>query len=337
MKAYLDCFQSDDFRVIPFFHTVRGQLKLDYFVVRFFVDMFAYLGSLIRHRPDGIHMLGLKNTAVPREFMVVLFARLFRIPVLYDIKGGSFIIWYEQAGRLPQWIMRFILNKSTVVLSEGRAYMPYVKDKFGIESHYFPNFVPSPEVPVDVPDRLQSTELKLLFVGYAYEGKGVFELIEGCNKTAETVPVTLTMIGREHEDFTTWLNALPLHTNLKIDRLGILPHPEVLKHFALNDLYLYPSRHYGEGHNNSINEAMMMGLVIVTTHQGFMDSILSEETAYFLSELSPQGIQDVLTQIHLDRETARQKAQNAHTYLQKHFTSDKLSKTVHQHYHTLTK
>lgn len=336
MSAYLNYFKSDAFAIEPSFHSIRGGSKLDFFVLRFFKDAFSFIKDIINQKPKGIHILAQYRTAIPREFIVVLISKILSVPVLYEVKAGSFITWFESTNIIFKSMMKFVLGNSDVVLAEGIPYLNYLKEYFNIDAHYFPNYVPSAEVPEKIPEKLLNDVIKVLFVGYAYKAKGVYELVEGCNLAAKNVPIELTLIGKESEEFKTWLDNQSLEANFIINRLGVKPHHIVLEWFDKIDVYCYPTSHKGEGHNNSINEAMMMGAIIITTKQGFLGTVLSNERAYFLDKISPEEISSTFEKINNNRPLSKTKALESRNYLVNNFTSEVAYKKLVNHYKVLT-
>ncbi|MCB0678309.1 MAG: glycosyltransferase family 4 protein [Saprospiraceae bacterium] len=335
MGLYLQHFRSETMEFVPSFHTVRGQYRFGFFVVRFFLDLFIFVRDLLRYRPAAVHLLGQYRSAIPREFIVVLLCRLARKPVVYEIKAGVFVEWYQGTNPLFRAMTDFCLRRAALVLCQGRPYVHFLRKQLGIESRYHPNFVPVEEIPDDPGEKLTGEALRVLFVGYAFHDKGVFELVEGCRLAASSTPVELTLVGHEHSDFTKWMDAISPTAGLRVTRKGRLPHEEALEEYRRSDVYCYPTRHRGEGHNNSINEAMMMGLIIVTTRQGFMDTILDEDTACFLPEISPQAIAGALLDISLHREEYRRRSAKVREHLLANFTSEIVFGRLEQHYRRL--
>jgi glycosyltransferase involved in cell wall biosynthesis len=232
----------------------------------------------------------------------------------------------------------FILSRAKVIICEGQLYVDYLRKELGVESHYFPNFVLECEVPGDVKDKLRGDKLRVLFVGYCFEGKGVFELVEGCQLALKKgVPIELTLVGHEHDDFTRFLDSKSAdNLSYTINRIGIVEHGEVLAHYESHDVFCMPSRHRGEGHTNTVNEAMMMGMVIVSTRHGFLESVLADNSSFFLDELTPLDIANTLKMIHDDQDEARRRAANARTRLMSFFTSNAAFANLSAHYETLT-
>lgn len=337
MAAYLN-FQFDNISLSPLFHTVRGESDLGIFtsLMRSFVDLKRIVQALIFNRPQGVHVLAQYRKAVGREFALSVLAKIFGIPYIYEIKAGSFIDFCEKSGVLNSFFLRYILNNAQVVLCEGEKYIPYLEKTFNIKGYYFPNFVLSTEIPVNPNVLFESDILRVLFVGYCTRDKGVFELVEGVSYFAEkrNVNVELTLVGSEDPDFSKFIEGYPIGNNLKIVRSGKLAHKDVLVQMSKNDIYCYPSRHRGEGHNNSINEAMMFGLVVITTKIGFLLEVL-ENSAFFIDDVESAQIYSALSQIQLDKSGAMEKARRAHHRLLSSYTDSVVHERLEFHYEQL--
>ena len=115
-----------------------------------------------------------------------------------------------------------------------------------------------------------------------------------------------------------------------------MEHGEVLALYDTHDVFCMPTRHRGEGHTNTINEAMMMGMVIVSTRHGFLESVLADNASFFLDDLTPLDIANTLKMIHNDRDEARRRAKRARTRLMSCFTSNTAFSNLSAHYGTLT-
>lgn len=319
MTQYLKFFRSAAFEIIPCFHTVAGEGKVKSFAWRFCIDLFRFLKVMVRIRPAVVHILAQYRTATPREFTVVLLCRVFRTPVIYEVKAGSFSSWYPKTNFVFRKMIDFCIRHADTVLCEGKPTIDTIQKSTGVTGVFFPNFVSIAEIPPQVPEKLARPELQVLFVGYAFRDKGIFELVEGCHLAAKKCPVVLNLIGYEHSEFTEWITQHSFNKNLTINRLGRQPHDMVMDYFGKNDIYCYPTRHPGEGHNNSINEAMMHGMVIITARQGFLESVL-EDTAYFIHEITPQAIADKLLHIANNKAEAREKSHRTRQRLMENFT-----------------
>lgn len=322
MATYLNYYKSEKFQLNPCFHTVRGAGKSNSFVVRFIKDAYRLCTHFLKISPDCVHVLAQYRSAFPREYFVFFVSKVMRKPFLYEIKAGAFIDWYQKSSVGTRWVVRNLLRNSNSILVEGNVYRRYLKEKLNIESVYFPNFVPEEVIPKSTSLRLDKPLLRVLFIGFCYEGKGVYELVKGLNIVASSgVKVSLSFVGHESQDFSSWLDNYEKHDGLEIFRYGRLDYSETLTHFSKNDVYLYPSKHSGEGHNNTINEAMMYGIVIVCSRQGFLADILNHDEAYFLDKVTPEEVANALLEIHRDPNDALRRGERAREKLEKCYSS----------------
>ncbi|HRI19365.1 MAG TPA: glycosyltransferase family 4 protein [Panacibacter sp.] len=324
MSVYLQTFISNEFELVPCYHSVRvsGKLQFLSFPFRLLKDIYAFIKSVQLYKPSIIHILGQYRSATPREYFIVLISKLFRKKIVYEIKAGVFIEFFRSANPVYKYMIGYILNQSSVILVEGEVYIDFIRNRYPQKKvFWFPNFVPYEELPPKLKPKLTGELLSVLFAGYCYEGKGVYELVKGLNLAAEKgIKINLTLIGKESPDFKNWLNNFSANANLQINRMGVMPHQLVLQCMREQDIYLYPSRHPGEGHNNSINEAMMNNMVIVSSKIGFLTSVLADG-AYFLKQVDMNEIAMVIDHISTHKKEALEKAAKANKRLADRYTS----------------
>ena len=323
MSVYLATLGDGALDLIPFHHSVRGQHRglANTDPVRMLRDTMAFLIVCLSKRPDAVHVMAQYRGALAREYGQALICRALRIPFGYDVKAGAFASSFEAGSRRYRSLLRRVIASADLLFAEGRDTQAALRAEFGREAVYFPNFVPIEEVPEALPERLARDAIRLLFVGYCYRDKGVFDLVEGARETARAgVALELDLIGAESPDFTAWIDALPDQDGLTVRRHGKRPHEDVLAAMRAADVYAYPTSHPGEGHNNSINEAMMHGLVILTTRQGFLGDVLGGGCAFFLDRVAPASIAAMIGKIASDRAAARQVARAARQRLLEDFT-----------------
>jgi len=338
MQTYLSTLSGDGLELRPFYHSVRGQSKgiagtLWYRLLR---DSFGFAWSCLWRRPAAVHVLAQYRGAVVREFAQLLICRVLRIPFCYDVKAGAFAQSYLQGRRLYRMMVRRLVRSADVVFAEGRKTEDILNKDFSRAAVFFPNFVPETEIPETVPQRLTAPVIKLLFVGYCYADKGTRDLVEGAQIAAgQGVLLQLDLIGAEAPDFTAWMDQRPPVPGLTVHRHGRQDHAVVLEAMTKADVYVYPTSHPGEGHNNSVNEAMMSGLVIVTRPQGFLGDVLPNDCAIMLDAVSAAEIARALHVIDNDRPAARELARHARLRLQTSYSSTVARRIFTDAYQTL--
>lgn len=338
MALYLEEFQYENIKLIPFFTTSRkkNDFFLISFLIRFIKDIFGFIFNLFFRKVNAVHILGQYRMAIPREAAFVLISKLFRIPVIYEIKAGKFIT-FSSSSFIKLILKKFIIKKSELILCEGRVYVDYLKEKFQKESFYFPNVVSKKEIP---PKReLQLKEpIKILFVGYCYEGKGIFDLIRAINYENFNIKIELEIIGAESHEFSLWINDLKISDNLNIIRYGLQEHSFVLERMKYNDIYCYPTKHPGEGHNNTINEALMNNMIIIASDAGFLGDILNDCAFVIEKDQNPEEkIREYLLFVINNPQKATNLAKKGREKIENLFNSNVQGKILEKHYEKILK
>jgi glycosyltransferase involved in cell wall biosynthesis len=281
MNLYLKEFNFTNIHVEAYYCTSRKkkELKLFSFPIRFFLDIFRFLQIVRKGHIDIVHILGQYRTAIPREFAWILVCKLYGIKTAYDIKAGQFKSASDNSN-IHALFAKYILKNSDLILAEGLPYLPYVKSIVDKSAIYFPNVIASSEIPIQRKFKKHPV-VDILFVGYCNESKGVYDLINAVYDKEITHSIKVELIGAQSPRFSVWLKTLPGKKNIQIISHGRKPHDFVLEKMAECTYYVYPSRHIGEGHNNSINEAMMNSMVIIASKAGFLGNVL-ENCGYSL-------------------------------------------------------
>ena len=326
MVTYLQTLAGEKFEFMPCFHTVRTAGKAGYlkFPIRMIVDAYRLIEGL-QKGVSIVHMLGQYRSAIYREYLFSIICKYSKTPYVYELKAGAFINWYNSTFIINKAMARFVLKNASKVLCEGLPYVDFLQSEFSLPSEYWPNFVPSDEVP-----KVQNTSkkadgvhpLKICFIGYCYHGKGIFELVEGLNIVANKgIDIELNIIGHESEEFKEFLGHFELSEKFTINRFGKQSHDKVLDILKRSDLFYLPSKHKGEGHNNSINEAMMLNIPIICSKQGFSYHLLKDGMAIFVEDVSPVMIaQSIYT--FLENDCGHAMAEKANNYFTLHLHSN---------------
>lgn len=331
MKTYNYLYKKSTNSTMNIFHTVRGQNYgfKEFFIIRLFSDIIHFSIKILEFNPYAIHILAQYRTAMYREFFIVLLCNISHIKVIYDIKAGAFINSYKNKNFIYKLFTYYVIKSSCVVLCEGKPVKYFLMKEFNKPSFYFPNFVLLNEIPNSVPQIFNKPCIHFLFVGFCYKSKGVFELVDSCNELAFSgFHVQLSIVGAEHPSFVKFLNEKKLSPNFTLHRYGKKSHEFALNMFNKADIYVYPTRHPGEGHNNTINEALMYGRIIVTTRWGFLNSILSSNSCFFIDDITKQNLLESFKLILTNKEEARTVALNGRSLLELNFTEKYASQVL---------
>lgn len=336
MSVYLHKFSSNKFKFIPCYHTVHGNSTYHIHTkfIRLLIDIKRFIICLKTSKNIfGIHILAQYRSAIIREFFIVIISLLFKKHVIYEIKAGAFIAFYENSNILFKLIIKIIIKNSSIIFVEGKKYIDFLYNNFGVKSIHIPNFIPYSDLKYIRNKTMSTTNMKILFVGNCIKSKGVFELVEACKIAKKNgLNIELTLIGLESRDFKGYLDKIEKKCKFKLNRFGLKKHSFILDQMGKNHIYIYPTYYPGEGHNNSITEAMMMKMIIITTKEGFLTDILTKNESFFVRKKSIQDIVKTLNYINCNREISLKKGEAAYKKVINNYTDRIVFKKIEETY-----
>jgi glycosyltransferase involved in cell wall biosynthesis len=287
-------------------------------------DLVKITFFLIRFRNNTIlHYITGSGFATYRTLIVSLFAKILSIPLVLDARGNSLNKFAEGNERSPLLISwKLILGFSKSILVQQRSTHRSLRDQFGKKVIHHPNPIKKRQSNRKN-EILQSGAIKIVFVGYCYEKKGVFDLVEGCNiASGNDIKIELSLIGKEEHSFSAYLNDFKSNLNLIIKRFGKQNFDFVQRKLCDNDIFIFPSFHPGEGHPNIINEAISAELALITAKVGTITEFLSDEKCYFIEQHSADDIADKIQYVLKNPIEAKEKANEALRYLKLNFSEN---------------
>lgn len=339
MQLMVDYFKSSDINVKYVSYGVRSYHKFWFLFlpVRLIGDIGVLLANL--KGANLIHVVANSGPALFRAFAATCVSKTFGLPVLLDVRGSALDDFSEQRSTFIYKIMwSFVIFFSSKVFVQRKNTSENLKSRYRNKIVHQPNMIPDEDIKKYSRPILLDKTINVIFVGYCYLDKGVFDIVEGCRiASGRGMSINLTFVGEEHVDFSEFLNLFDEHEGLFIRRLGKKDRNEVLNLLNYSDVFTFPTYHKGEGHPNVINEAMAHGLSIIATHWGAISELLNDETAYFVDAKSPRQIADTLCYIDRNRGEAKRKGLLARERLISDFTASKVLCDLDNVYRSLTK
>jgi glycosyltransferase involved in cell wall biosynthesis len=167
-------------------------------------------------------------------------------------------------GALKRTNLVLATNQETVEIAEknGAKNVQLFLDS-GLPPEYFP---PEP------PTRLESQELRLLWLSRIELRKGLYLALEALSKVNSAIPFKLSIIGQG--PFDSYVNQWIEHFNLetKVEYHGGLPWTKVQDAYLENDVFLFTSLR--DSYGSVLLEAMSQALPIITlNHHGARDFV----------------------------------------------------------------
>ena len=201
--------------------------------------------------------------------LTVFISWLLRIPVLTDLRAGTFIKYYKEYSSLYRWANKIILNKSTAITVESKYYIEEIKKIIKNKDKtisYFPNVANCDELNFKVK---QTDTYKIFYFGRITSNKGIDIMLETVKMLDNRF--TLYLAGPVANDID--INSIE---NDKTKYLGLLKSDEIKEILKETHFFIFPTRHEGEGQSNALIEAMSEGVIPIAYNQGFCAEVISD-------------------------------------------------------------
>ena len=244
---------------------------------------------------------------------------------IYDIRAGRFIEFAETSPPRMQRLLDKVIRSADAVTVEGRSYVNYIRERWGIEALYMPNFISWAETGA----RHQAVQnaqgpMRVAFTGRLNEDKGVLVLVEAVARLAQRRVVRLDLIGPPQGGVGEKVRAMVDRHNLAnvIVMHGQMPKERLLALAAQNHVYALPTFHSTEGHSNALTEAMALGLAVVTCDQGFCADVVSGGAGVLVPQHDPDALAKVLEELAGDPERRRRMGEAARQRAREHFSDE---------------
>lgn len=291
---------------------------------RMIADNVKFAKNILLTKATIIYIVANGGVAVYRTLIAAILARILGKVVYVDVRGNALESYVtSNMGGMQKAAWTVILKTANNILGQHKRSVTVLIEIYGSKIQYHPNWFDMDSIQERKVEVLSSPRRRIVFVGYCYKPKGVFDIVNGCNKACISgLSIDLSFIGQEHESFSNFLDAFSPSNGLIINRRGRIDRRNILEILSTSDVFLFPSYHPGEGHPNVINEAMSCKLTIVSTRVGAIDDILDESTAYFVRPESPDDIAKRLLEIDANRHLARAKGERAFHRLGAEFSEE---------------
>ncbi|HAJ64536.1 MAG TPA: glycosyltransferase family 1 protein [Cyanobacteria bacterium UBA8543] len=261
-----------------------------YKVLVFFKAIVELFWRLLLKEADLVHIHVSERGSAFRQAITALIIIGFRIPVIMHTHSCDFHSFYS---KLPQWIqqwMSWVFGSCTrfIVLSES--WKTYYIENIGLKQKrviVLPNPV---KIPLQVPQRLGSQKVNIVFLGRIGQRKGAFDLIQAFASlpTEQKTCSRLTVAGDgEGEQARSLVKSLNLTDYITI--LDWVNQEQRDALLAKADVFVLPS--YNEGLPMAVLEAMSWSLPVITTPVGGIPEVITHNQNGLL--VTPGNIQDL--------------------------------------------
>jgi glycosyltransferase involved in cell wall biosynthesis len=255
--------------------TVQGMTKVLAYVTGF-LRLFYNLAAC--HSGCVVHITALYKHFIYVEWLLVQLARLKRCHVVYDIRAGSMLRYYEECGQIYRRVFASTLRSANLVMVEGEIYFSLVEALTGRLPVYLPNHVQTNEGPARGDARSSDSIPCMIYVGRITRDKGIEIALDAARAfTRAGVSCLMRVVGDGDPAYLSHLREQ--FAECTVDWRGPLTSDQVTAALSTAHFFLFPTHHPGEGHSNALTEAMAMGCVPIASVNGFNRSVVGDAGA----------------------------------------------------------
>jgi glycosyltransferase involved in cell wall biosynthesis len=259
-------------------------------------SMVLLIWRLLSKKTDLVHIHIAHGGSILRKAIIASIAFTFRKPVLMHAHGAEFHLNYANSPQPIQRLMQKIFNQCHGWIALTSFWQDFYISTLGLDPQKVFVLLNPTELPSQIPQRLDSPKIKLVFLGNIGERKGTFDLIEAFAK----LPVHLRnsaelSIAGDGKIAQAKELADRLNLGERVNFLGLIDAHDrdlLLEHA---DIYVLPT--YNEGLPLALLEAMSWGLPVITTPVSGIPDVVQDRQNGLL--VNPGDIQQLTDRLQL--------------------------------------
>lgn len=244
-----------------------------------FKRLLVYCGKLWIGRPDIVLIFTSSGFSLLEKGLMGRIALFLQKPTLIFPRSGVIIEQFSNSS-LQRCLIKWSLGNSSKLLCQGDAWFNFAVQNLNYLETNAPvihNWTASKEllaigqskIDLDVND-----PVKLLFLGWLEEKKGIFELLDSCLQLNDKTRFSLVVAGKGNAEEGAMEFVKDNGLVEKVDFRGWVEGNELEKLFHECDVLVLPS--WAEGLPNAMIEAMAAGLAVVVSAVGNVPSVLTD-------------------------------------------------------------
>lgn len=286
--------------------------------------------ELIKFNPEIVYLgINAKGIGFLKDFPIALLTKLFgnKLVLHYHNKGVSDF----QDKRAYNFLYK-ILFKNTLVILLSKKLHKDVSKYVSINNVFFlSNGIPAKHSTFNKNTPL-NTPPKLLFLSNLIESKGVYELLYALKLLkSQGFKFICNFVGGEgdisSEKFKSKLESLNIQDCAFY--LGKKYGTEKYDIFQSSDIFIFPTYYHNEIFSLVILEAMMFGLPVISTDEGAISDIITDNvTGFIVKKKSSQDLADKIQLLIKNPQTRIKMGENGKEKFLKFFTLEIFEKRL---------
>jgi glycosyltransferase involved in cell wall biosynthesis len=284
--------------------TTHDEGSLYHRIMVFAKALAKFLKIMFTQKIDAVHIHLSEGGSVLRKAIFCLLALIFNKPFLIHAHGAEFQVTYAKLPQLAQKFLSTLFQRCQGFIVLSKTWHDYYVLNLSLNPKQV-IILPNPcELPIQVPDRKDRTQIILAFCGRIGQRKGTFDLIQAFanlpNEQKKSAKLILAGDG-EIEKAQELATSLKLINNITF--LGWINYTKRDEVLSKADVFILPS--YNEGLPMAILEAMGWGLPVISTPVGGIpELVISNQNGLLVTAGNIQQLSEAI-QLLIENETLR--------------------------------
>lgn len=292
------------------------------------VNALSSVKKLLKNNPDSIlYVVGFYEKNLPLEKLILNQGKGHK--AIYEARNGRLVKAYQEKDGLYKRLMDSVLMRADVIFAQGLEYVKFIKEKYGKDAVYTPNYVLNRSLKPYVGDR-SFDPVRILYFGRVSESKNVDVVLNTAAIVKENgYPIHVTVIGGYTEDYKKQLDAVMVKANLSNDEVSFLgqqPFEVISDELQKAHFFVFPSQEKMEGHSNSLTEAMTFGVVPVVSMAGFNASIVGNRELV-VEQINERAFANVVLKV-LKEGTWGEYSKTVYDRVKENYTEDRVRRNI---------
>ena len=270
-------------------------------------------------RPNIVHVHSASRASFVRKSVALAIARIFGARTIFHLHGGGFKRFaVDESGALMRWWIRRTLERSSRVIALSDSWASFLRDYAPqAQIDVVPNSVMMPIMPS--PETVEPE--RVLFLGRAEKGKGIFELLAAVAALHAEFPSLKLAIGGDGNLDAVRTRAHELGIVDRVEILGWIGPEQKQSELARASVFTLPS--YNEGLPMAMLEAMAAGkAIVVTSVGGIPEAVIDGDNGLLVAPKDVTALAAALRLILADSVLRKALAKRARATVAQRFSTD---------------
>lgn len=271
--------------LIPRYYTYKKKSILIYLIM-ILGDFFSLLKLAIklsynkRHN-SVVHIAGFTGQYLPYEFLSVLTAKVLGYKVIYEIRGGGIIGFFNNGNFIYKYLFKATIRIADTIFSQGLENKELITGNSKSEFFYYPNYIENSFMPKTCPIK-DTKSINLVYIGRLCPSKNIDIILKAFNIIKQHIDNTSMHIIGDSEDYPKYVISLKKYVReMNLENschfYGKLDRTKITQLLPSMHFFLFPTTEKREGQSNSLTETMSYGIIPISSSQGYSRRIINND------------------------------------------------------------